>query len=516
MEGAFRTCPVTGFRVDLEAERLIKANASVAILSLLVGGVFAVLVALTRWPAVHLLGNEWYYRALTAHAVNMLFFWIIFFEVAALYFGSAVVLSSPLAWPRLGWLAFLLMVAGGLTVNWEVLRGGATVLMTSYYPLKASPWFYLGIILFAVGGLLACAIFFATLVLARRSGSYRPRSLPLFTYGLAAAAIIAVLTLLHGALIYVPTFLWSLGVVPALNASTYRLIWWGFGHSSQQINLAAMVAVWYALASLTVGAKPVNEKISRTAFLFYPLFLPLASAHHLLVEAGRSSIWRIWNTGYFLHLAVLASLIHAMAVTAAVEKAQRERGFRGGLFEWLSRAPWGNPAFSALALSMVGLGFFGGITGVTWGTEQINIVAHNTFRVPGHFHGTVVAGATTAFMGITYYLLPLIFRRQVIWPHLARIQPWLFGLGVYGVAGSMMLAGAYGIPRRYWDVSMTGAPFVFAWDPVGLFMLTLLGLSALLAAAGGLLFVLIAAGSALFGPRAEEVEKAPAAPAPQV
>ena len=39
-------------------------------------------------------------------------------------------------------------------------------------------------------------------------------------------------------------------------------------------------------------------------------------------------------------------------------------------------------------------GFGGGITGVTLGTQQINIIAHNTLRIPGHFHVTVVGGTT--------------------------------------------------------------------------------------------------------------------------
>ena len=32
------------------------------------------------------------------------------------------------------------------------------------------------------------------------------------------------------------------------------------------------------------------------------------------------------------------------------------------------------------------------------GTEQLNVLIHNTIYVPGHFHATVVAGTTLAFM----------------------------------------------------------------------------------------------------------------------
>ena len=55
----------------------------------------------------------------------------------------------------------------------------------------------------------------------------------------------------------------------------YRLIWWGFGHSSQQINVAAHVSVWYAIAAIVFGARPMSEKVSRTAFLLY-ILLPAA------------------------------------------------------------------------------------------------------------------------------------------------------------------------------------------------------------------------------------------------
>ena len=51
----FRTCPYTGLKIDIAAQALIKANAVAAVVFLLLGGVMGLLVALTRWPAVHLL-----------------------------------------------------------------------------------------------------------------------------------------------------------------------------------------------------------------------------------------------------------------------------------------------------------------------------------------------------------------------------------------------------------------------------------------------------------------------------
>jgi hypothetical protein len=51
----YRTCLDTGLKVYTKAETLIKVNAVTAVIFLAVGGFFGVLVALTRWPAVHIL-----------------------------------------------------------------------------------------------------------------------------------------------------------------------------------------------------------------------------------------------------------------------------------------------------------------------------------------------------------------------------------------------------------------------------------------------------------------------------
>ncbi len=268
-----------------------------------------------------------------------------------------------------------------------------------------------------MGALIGCFIFLGTLVIAKEEKTYEG-SIPLVTFGALTACIIAIFTIATGAVILIPTFLWSIGLISHIDAAMYRLIWWGFGHSSQQINVAAHVSVWYAIAAIVFGAKPLSEKVSRTAFLLYIAFLQLASAHHLLVDPGLSSTWKIFNTSYAMYLAVLASMVHGLTVPGSIEVAQRAKGLTKGLFEWLRKAPWGNPVFSGMFMSLVGFGFLGGISGVVMGTEQINIIIHNTIYVPGHFHATVVIGTTLAFMALTYFLIPVLFRRQVMfaWP----------------------------------------------------------------------------------------------------
>ncbi len=498
----FRTCPESGLQFHKPAEWLMRANAVAAVVMLLIGGLTAVGVTLTRWPAIHWLPADRFYQVLTLHGINMLIFWIIFFEMAVLYFCSSTLLRCRIALPKLAWTGFGLMVAGAIINNVSVFSGNSSVMMTSYVPMPAEPNFYLGLILFAVGALIGCIVFLGTLVVAKDEKTYEG-SIPLVTFGALTACIIAVFTIASGAIILIPTYLWSLGLIANIDAAVYRLIWWAFGHSSQQINVAAHVAVWYAIAAIVFGAKPLSEKVSRGAFLLYILFLQLASAHHLLVDPGLSSEWKIFNTSYAMYLAVLASMVHGLTVPGSIEVAQRAKGLTKGLFEWLRKAPWGNPTFSGMFMSLIGFGFIGGISGVVMGTEQINLIIHNTIYVPGHFHATIVLGTTLSFMALTYFLIPVLFRRQVVFPVLAKWQPYLFGIGMGVFTLTMMGAGTLGVERRHWDILFTDSVLSFDYPASALTLMGLVGISGMAAIVGGAVFVLITVISVFFGKRVE-------------
>ncbi|MBK6867067.1 MAG: cbb3-type cytochrome c oxidase subunit I [Burkholderiales bacterium] len=496
----YRTCPRSGLQFESQAEKLMIVNAVAGVVFLLIGGILAIGVVLTRWPAIHWLEADTFYMVLTAHGIDMLIFWLIFFEVAILYFCSSTLLRCRIATPKIAWLAFALMLVGAIGNNIVVFQGSSSVMMTSYVPMMASSWFYLTIILFAVGALIACFVFFGTLVVAKRDKTYQG-SVPLVTMGAITAAIIAVFTLVSGAIILVPTWLMSIGVIKYVDPLVYRTIWWALGHSSQQINVAAHISVWYLVAAVVFGAKPMSERVSRTAFLLYILFLQLASAHHLLADPGLSVPWKIINTSYFMYFAVLASMLHGLTVPGAMEVAQRKKGFTKGLFEWLRKAPWGNPTFSGVFISIIGFGFLGGISGVMMGTEQLNMIIHNTIYVPGHFHATVVIGTTLTFMALTYYLIPVLFKREMIAPKLAQWQPYLFGLSMYFFTLVMMGAGTLGVSRRHWDMAFSGHALAYEWPGAAYLMMGLVGISGMAAIAGGAIYCYVTVGSILWGKR---------------
>ncbi|NEZ02674.1 cytochrome C oxidase subunit I [Wenzhouxiangella sp. XN201] len=505
MQPQFRTCPESGLVFHRPAENLIKANAVAAVVFLAVGGLLGLLVALTRWPAVQILNAQDFYTVLTGHGVVMLLVWILFFEIALLYFCSSVLLRCRIATPRLGWVAFGLMIGGAAITSWAIIAGSSSVMMTSYVPMPAAPGFYFGLILFAVGALIGVFMFFGTLVIARDEKTYEG-SIPLVTFGALTAAILAVFTIACGAIILIPTWLWSIGYISEIDPLMYRLVWWGLGHTSQQINVAAHVSVWYAVAAIVFGARPMSEKVSRGAFFLYILFISVASAHHLLGDPGLSTEWKIFNTSYVMYLAVLASLVHGLTVPGSIEVAQREKGHNRGLFEWLRKAPWGNPVFSGMFLSLVGFGFIGGISGVVMGSEQINFLIHNTIYVPGHFHATVVLGTTLAFMAMSLWLVPVLFRRKLFMPGLAKWQPWLFGIGTALQTFFMMGAGTLGVSRRHWDMAFTGSAFEWTYPGMAYTMMALNGISAVIAVLGGMIFVVVIVGTVLFGQKTSPAE----------
>jgi cytochrome c oxidase subunit I len=143
------------------------------------------------------------------------------------------------------------------------------------------------------------------------------------------------------------------------------------------------------------------------------------------------------------------------------------------------------------------------------GTEQLNMIIHNTVYVPGHFHATVVVGTTLTFMALTYYLIPVLFRREMILPKLAQWQPYLFGLSMYFFCLVMMGAGTLGVSRRHWDMAFAGQPLAYEWPGAAYLMMALVGIAGIAAIAGGAIYIGVTVGSLLLGKPLERGAQSP-------
>jgi len=495
-----RVCTVTGLRVYAGAQALTIANAVAAVLALAIGGLFGMVIGLSRAPALEFLGDGTYYAALTGHGVAALILWPVFFEVAAMVFASAILLNTRVFSLKLGWASFALMVAGSVMVLGVIVAGNGSVTFTAYPPLTASPLFYLGYLAFAVGALLAIVNFVLTIVMARVEKVHEG-SLPLITYGVAVAAILALLAIVSGLVALVPAWLYAQGWIDAIEPIVYRGWFWGLGHTLQYVNVVAMVVCWYGIAALTMGSGPVNQKFTRFAFVLYVVISFPVLGHHFLVDPSIGTDVKLIG-GTLMGFALgVPSLMHGLAVMGGIEhRIRRDLGVRS-LFGWLGRLNWGNAGVAALASSLL-LFAIGGWSGTAETTLQLNIVSHNTMWVPAHIHTVVVGGTTLAFMGFAYYLVPMLTRRALIWPRLATFQAYAYGGGLLLMTTAQSWAGTLGVPRRTASIEYGGdapggwnLPMNIAGAGVGLVSL-----------AGGLFIVLMVA-TLVAGKRTEDPER---------
>jgi cytochrome c oxidase subunit 1 len=209
------------------------------------------------------------------------------------------------------------------------------------------------------------------------------------------------------------------------------------------------------------GGKLFSDSLARLAFwLFLLLSVPLGF-HHQYVDPGVPAGWK------FIH-AVLTygvafpSLMTAFTVVASLETGGRARGGKG-LFGWIFKLPWGDPSYAAQNLAMI-LFAFGGISGLTNASYNVNLVVHNTTWVSGHLHLTVGTAVTLTFMGITYWLLPKMTGKELWSRKLALAQAWLWFFGMAVMSNGLHLLGLrFVAPRR---TMLGAAPYTeAAWMP---------------------------------------------------
>jgi cytochrome c oxidase subunit 1 len=474
-----------GLKVYDKTKHLIIANFIMALISLAIGGIAAIFIASGRSgipSLINILGisDMNYYQWLTLHGMNMLIFWIVWAEIAILYFTSSVLLSWPIYGYRIAWLALAIMLYGQIIVEYSIFSGNANVLFTAYPPLAADTLFYIGYIAFLFGAGIAVLLFFATIYHAKVNEAYKG-SLPLVTWGAAIAGIIALTVVFQGIITLVYTLLWRMGLT-SMNVMAYRWFFWGLGHDAQYVNVVATIAVLYALVVLGTNLsaiKFINERYAKLAFALVTLFVIPGIGHHILVDPGFSTILKQASGSVGSHLLSVPTLMHAFALAGAMEAVIRASGHTS-LFGWIKRIPWSNPAISATVLVLISFAI-GGITAQPQTTLQPNLNYHNTLWVPGHFHFMVAGGTTLAFMALTYYLLPILTPKKLYSVKLAKIQIYTFFFGILILALTMTILGYEGDPRRTF---MDSSAILSSW-----YLSPLIFIGASLAISGGALFI---------------------------
>jgi cytochrome c oxidase subunit 1 len=437
--------------------RLTAAYLAVAMIALFGGVVTGLAQALEHaginiYPALAPAVKS-YYHGLSLHGVLNVLVWTTFFICGFLPLITVEALITPLASLRLGWATFWLMTAGLVLAAVPLVGNAATVMFTFYPPLKAHWAFYIGLTLVVVGTWLVTLNLALTLRAWRRTHPAARTPLPAFM----AMVTFAMWTLASLGLAAEMLFMlipWSLGLTAGTDALLARVLFWFTGHPIVYFWLLPAYVSWYMLVPRQAGGRLFSDPLARASFLLFLVLSTPLGFHHQYTDPGIHEGWKLVHA--FLTFAVFfPSLLTFFNVVASLESGARARGGRGWVM-WFGRLPWGDPSPAAQVLAMLTFAF-GGIGGLVNASFSLNLLVHNTAWIPGHLHLTVGTAVTLSFMGISYWLVPLL-RGRVLWSRrLALTQVWLWVAGMLLFSNALHRLGLMGAPRR---TMLGAAPYI--------------------------------------------------------
>ncbi|MEW6046391.1 MAG: cbb3-type cytochrome c oxidase subunit I [Bacillota bacterium] len=492
--------------------RLVAWHLYVAVLALVVGASLGPFQALEH-AGVNLYRYlpflKSYYQGLSLHGVLNVLVWTTFFISGFLLFVTGATLKRPLASIRLGWAAFGVMVAGVLLAGWAILADQATVLFTSYPPLKAHPAYYVGLTLVVVGTWLVSANIFLTWRAWRRENP--GARTPLGAYGALVTFIMWDLASLGIAVEFlfmlIPV---SLGLQAGTDPVLARAFFWFTGHPIVYFWLLPAYVSWYTMVPKQAGGRLFSDPLARLALLlFIPLSIPVG-LHHQFTDPGISQGWKLIHSA--LTFAVFfPSALTAFTLLASLENAGRARGGRG-TFRWFFALPWKDPSVAAQVFAML-LFALGGVSGIINASYNLNLMVHNTAWVPGHFHLTVGSGVTLTFMGVSYWLIPYLTGRRLWSRRVALAQAWTWFIGMLALGRGLHLLGLLGAPRR----TMLGAAAYGALNPEWRLPALMVGIGGAILAVSLYLYLIEVAATLFFSrePARVEVPEAEALSGPE-
>lgn len=429
--------------------RLARGWLWLGMLALVGAGLFSVLLVLSRTPLV----NEWFPAAdffRVALVVHVDLSVLVWFVAIAGVLWSVNGSERGLGW---AWVALGLCVAGAATMSLAPFFGAGEAMMVNYIPVLDDAGFIAGLLIFGTG---AALLVLRSLITAPKIGLIFDGSGAL-RFGLNASIVATAIALL--------AFGWSFAVMPdgLVGKAYFEILFWGGGHALQFTWTLLMLVSWLWLASACGARVLLSPRITLLMFalaLASVFVTPYAYLAHDIssVEHRDLHTWAMRLGGGVAILPIALAIFIGLASTRTT--------------------PGSGPLRAALISSVVLFGS-GGLIGVFIRGENV--------MIPAHYHGSIV-GVTMAFMGLVYLLLPKLGYRPPR-PRLATWQPIIYAAGQLMHILGLVWSGGYGVKRK-----VAGADQVLGSTGEMLGM-GLMGLGGLVAIAGGLLFVIVVAGS---------------------
>lgn len=434
-----------GFSLPSSQSNLIRATIYLGFAALAVGAINGIAQAL-NYAGVNIFSHypamRTYYQGLTVHGVFNALVLTSAFANGFMGLTTARGLARKLN-DALLQAAFWTLLAGSLLAAYAMFSGRASVLYTFYPPLEAHWTFYLGLALVVVSTWITSVNLFVTLHGWRRE--HPAARIPLMAYMSVVTYVMWDLASIGLALEVVVLLLpWSLGWLPGSDPMLSRTLFWLTGHPIVYFWLLPVYVSWYGMIPKQAGGVLFSDSLTRIAFLMFIVLIPVGF-HHQFADPGVSRGLK-FAVALLTFAIFFPSLMTAFAVMYALEIAGRRRGGKG-LLGWFFNIPWRDPSVCAQVLAMLAF-MEGGITGLMNASYSMNLEIHNTAFIPGHFHLTVATAVGLSYMGIAYWLVPLLERKELWRPGVALWQAWLYFAGVLILAHGLMWGGLRGMPRR--------------------------------------------------------------------
>jgi len=481
-------------------KNLILSHLGVAFAAIFAGAVAGVLQTLERTGYITLPNPSLYYQLLTIHGVMMALIFTTYFIVAFLLAGCARTLGGhlPTASRSWAWAGFWLMTVGTVTSAILILTNDATVLYTFYAPMKADPFFYVGLALVVVGSWLSgIAVLIAY---AKWKKANRGKTSPLFAY-MSVATFILWFICSAGVAVEVVFMLipWAFGWVKGINVELSRTLFWYFGHPLVYFWLLPAYIYWYVNVPKLIGGKIFSDSLPRLTFVLFILYSIPVGFHHQLMEPGIGEFWKFLQV-ILTMIVVVPSLLTAFAMFATFELAGREKGAKG-LFGFLRKLPYHDARFFAAFMAMV-IFIPAGAGGIINASYQLDQVVHNTLWVVGHFHLSLASTVVLTFVAIAYTLVPALTGRAIpgFIHRLGIVHAVVWALGMLFMSIPMHISGLLGEPRRTSFTTYMDHPVAASWE----IWRKLMGVGGVFLFIGVLLFLFIVLYLWFGAPKAEE------------
>jgi cytochrome c oxidase subunit 1 len=251
----------------------------------------------------------------------------------------------------------------------------------------------------------------------------------------------------------------------------WQHLFWFFGHPEVYIIFLPAVGMVSTIVSTFTG-RPVFGYLAMVMALVATGVLAFGLWVHHMFVAGLPRLGESFFTASSMAIAVPAGL---------------------QIFCWIATIWAGKPIFKTPFLFVIGfmvIFVVGGLTGVMVASVPFDTQVHDTYFVVAHFHYVLVGGAVFPLLGATYYWFPKLTGRMMS----ETLGRWVFGLIFIGFNLTffpMHILGLQGMPRRIYTYQPE-----MPWGGLNMFV----SLSAIILAAGFLLFFVDAIRSARAGP----------------